>query len=110
MKNIVRVLLIAAGLALAPGLASADWQDNHWSTWKKNHHQDHRVQRGYHYGHWAPWWQHHHYGYNWNQWNGAHHFGRRDDWRRHDYRGFDQRYYKTEPRYFPRNRQDGDRR
>jgi hypothetical protein len=57
MKSISRVLLIAAGLALAPSLASADGQSNHFAAWlnARDAHQDHRVQHGIANGSLTPW-------------------------------------------------------
>ena len=60
MKTIFRVALITAGLALAPTLASADWQyqqhhpDNTWLN-ARNQHQDHRIYQGYQNGSLTPW-------------------------------------------------------
>ena len=45
MKTISRIVLIAAGLALAPTLASADWQNDPYNSWlrMRDHHQEHRI-------------------------------------------------------------------
>lgn len=60
MKTIIRIALITAGLALAPTLASADWQyqQHHpYNTWlnTRNQHQDHRIYQGYQNGSLTPW-------------------------------------------------------
>jgi len=48
MKTISRIVLIAAGLALAPTLASADWQSNRFNKWlnARDHHQARRIDHG----------------------------------------------------------------
>jgi hypothetical protein len=57
MKNFSRILLVAAGLALAPTLASADSQDSQSNNWLKarNQHQERRVDQGVHNGSLKPW-------------------------------------------------------
>src|SRR5881396_1017755 len=59
MKTISRIVLIAAGLALAPTLASADWQNNPngYDTWLKgrDHHQERRIDHGIQNGSLTPW-------------------------------------------------------
>src|SRR5215813_4965575 len=59
MKTILRIVLVAAGLALAPTLASADWQDNSNShnTWLKHrdHRQERRIEHGNRHGSLTPW-------------------------------------------------------
>ena len=59
MKTILRIALVAAGLALAPTLASADWQDNSNShnTWLKHrdHRQERRIEHGNRHGSLTPW-------------------------------------------------------
>jgi hypothetical protein len=59
MKTISRIVLIAAGLALAPTLANADWQNNPntHNTWLKarDHHQERRIDHGIDNGSLTPW-------------------------------------------------------
>ncbi|MEZ5831958.1 MAG: hypothetical protein R3D05_12335 [Dongiaceae bacterium] len=57
MKIISRIVLIAAGLALAPTLASADWQNSQPAPWLKarDQHQERRVEHGIHNGSLTPW-------------------------------------------------------
>lgn len=60
MKTIIRIALITAGLALAPTLASADWQYQQrrpYNTWlnARNQHQDYRIYQGYQNGSLTPW-------------------------------------------------------
>lgn len=57
MKTIIRIVLIAAGLALAPTLASADWKNNQSDTWlnKRDKHQERRIDQGVHNGSLTPW-------------------------------------------------------
>ena len=45
MKSITRIVLIAAGIALAPTLANADWQGNSYNKWlnTRDNHQQHAV-------------------------------------------------------------------
>src|SRR5262245_38310497 len=88
MRTISRVLLIAAGLALAPGLASADWKDNYSNNWKKSHQVHQNQWRGHHYGHPAPWWvkQQYYRHYWYGAPNFRHYYG---GWNRHDFRRYD---------------------
>jgi len=59
MKTISRIVLIAAGPALAPTLASADWQNNphSYNTWlnHRDHHQERRIDHGIENGSLTPW-------------------------------------------------------
>ena len=57
MKTIFRIVLITAGFALAPTLASADWQNKHYDNWlyKRDHHQQHRINQGIKNGSLTPW-------------------------------------------------------
>ena len=57
MKTISRIVLIAVGLALAPTLASADWQGNHYNAWlnARDKHQEHRIEQGFRNGSLTPW-------------------------------------------------------
>ena len=57
MKTISRIVLIAAGLALAPTLASADWQGNQFNKWlnARDHHQERRIEHGVANGSLTPW-------------------------------------------------------
>src|SRR5262249_55319370 len=59
MKTISRIVLIAAGLALAPTLASADWQDNPhgYDAWMKarDHRQERRIDHGVQNGSLTRW-------------------------------------------------------
>jgi hypothetical protein len=57
MKTISRIVLIAAGLALAPTLASADWQTNQYNKWlnARDNHQERRIDHGVANGSLTPW-------------------------------------------------------
>jgi len=57
MKSISRIVLIAAGIVLAPTLASADWQNNSYNNWlnARDNHQEHRIHQGYQNGSLTPW-------------------------------------------------------
>ncbi|HET6620637.1 MAG TPA: hypothetical protein VFG64_11910 [Dongiaceae bacterium] len=57
MKTISRIVLIAAGFALAPTLASADWQGNRHNAWLngRDKHQEHRIEQGFRNGSLTPW-------------------------------------------------------
>jgi hypothetical protein len=57
MKTISRIVLITAGLALAPTLASADWQNSHYNTWlnMRDKHQERRIDHGIQNGSLTPW-------------------------------------------------------
>lgn len=59
MMTITRIALVAAGLALAPTLASADSRYNHsgYNAWlnARDHHQERRVDQGIHNGSLTRW-------------------------------------------------------
>jgi len=59
MKTISRIVLIAAGLALAPTFANADWQNNpnNYNNWLKqrDQHQERRIDHGIDHGSLTPW-------------------------------------------------------
>jgi hypothetical protein len=59
MMTITRIALVAAGLALAPTLASADWRNNPhgYNAWlnARDHHQERRIDQGIHSGSLTRW-------------------------------------------------------